>query len=298
MGSSDDSQDLPNQPATRRSRRRNQPDPAWRDPQFWVRPSAIRLPYLEIDVPLLINSKGQHVVPVALLCRALHVDATTAIQRSQNRLLWDEAELLPVRFPQGGRKPPFIAFAWCLDYPLGLGSWLGNIYSMVEDLDQRQQLHKFVDASMHMYGLATELVHEKYEAGRRGMYALATNTAQLQDIYEQLRRRLDDHDSRAALAKSSDASGLAHDLLVAQWLTPTRAFLDQTQAFLNQWSEHQQHEIVTDLIQVDEHGQVIGDPASFAPFGTFSDEQQRQLQTAESRCAQLIREGEALLRGR
>jgi hypothetical protein len=293
MSSSND----PEQPTAQSGRRRRRPDPAWSNLQFWVQPTAIRLPYLEIDVPLLINSKGQHVVPVALLCRALHIDATIAIRRSQNRLLWHGAELLPLHFPQGGRKPPLVAVAWCLNYPLQLGSWLGNISSMVDDHEQSQQLDRFVEAAMHMYGRATDLVHQTYESGRRGMYVLATNIARLQDLYKQLRSRIQDHNSSAPLAESSDAGSSKHDMAVALWLGQTRAYLNQTQSFLHEWTAHQQNEIVTDLIQVDEQGQVIGDPTSFAPFAVFTDEQQRQLQAAEARCVQLLGEGEALLRG-
>ena len=287
----------PEQPASMRGRQRHRPEARWREPDFWVRPTAICLPYLEIEVPLLIGSRGLHMVPVAPICRALHIDATSAIRTSQKKFLWSHAELLPLRFPQGGRKPPLVAFAWCLDYPLSLGSWMGNIAAMVQDQEQRQQLHRVVEAAMEVYGLAFDQVHQKYESGRHRMYALATNTSRLQDLYDQLRSQLEDHDRRATLAASPDASGLAHELLVTQWLTPTRAFLDQIQAFLNQWSEHQQNEIVTDMIQVDEQGHVIGNPTSFAPFAVFTDEQQRQLQTAEASCARLLREGEALLRG-
>jgi hypothetical protein len=295
MSSSEDHQELSKQSASASGRRRT--DPTWRDPQFWIRPSAIRLPYLEVDVPLLINSIGHHVVPVAPLCRALHIDATTAIRRSQNKLLWHGAELLPLRFPQGGRKPPLVAFAWCLSYPLQLGYWLSTISSMVEDQEQSQQLDSFIEAAMHISSMATDMVHETYETGRRKMYALATNTARLQDLHKQLRSWIQDHGSSGPRAGPPDVVSSKRAMAVALWLGQTRAHLDQTQTFLNRWSEHQQNEIVTDMIQVDEQGQVIGDPTSFAPFAVFTDEQQRQLQNAEASCAQLLRKGEALLYG-
>ena len=297
MSSPDDSYERSNQPTSSSSRQRHRPDPTVRDRDFWVRPSAIRLPYLDIDVPLLLGSTGLHMVPVAPICRALHIDATTAIRGSQNKLLWSHAEILSLRFPQGGQKLPLPAFAWCLDYPLSIGYWLGNVSSMVKDQEQSQQLDQFIEAAMQVSGLAFDLVHEQYEAGRRGMYTLATSTSRLHNLYEQLRKQHEDQERSVALPEQSDASGVDPYLPVAKWLTRTRTYLDQAQTFIHQWSEHQQNAIVTDVVHINDHGQVIGDATSFAPFAVFTDEQQRQLQHAQVDCAHLLHEGEALLRG-
>jgi hypothetical protein len=95
--------------------------PAWQQGSFWVRPTATLLPYFEEEVPLLLGSKGHYMIPVAPLCRLLGLEATTTIHLSRHKLLWSSAELLPIHRQQGGHKPPFIALAWCLDYPLSIG---------------------------------------------------------------------------------------------------------------------------------------------------------------------------------
>lgn len=292
MSSPDDSYKSSNQHTSASGRRRRQPDPAWSNRDFWVQTTAIRLPYLDLEVPLLISSTGHHVVPVAPLCRALHIDATTAIRRSQHRLLWHGAELLPLQFPQGGRKPPLTAFAWCLDYPLSIGYWLGSVYSMVKDPHQRLQIHRFADAAGDLSVRAFDVVHEQYETGRQGMFALATTTSRLQELYGHLRSRLENDESTALLSVDATTHSLERNLPLAQWLARTGPFLDQTQIFLRSWSEHQSHQLVTDVVQIDEHGQVIGDIKSTAPFAVFTDEQQKRLKQAEADCVQLLREGE------
>lgn len=128
----------------------------------------IILPHFEYESPLLVGADGFRYVPLFVLCSLLGLDATRELRRARNKLLWSSARLHLIEW-SGGEY-----FAWCLPYPLGIAYWLGGVERQcIPNLERRAQLERTVHEGTELGGRAWQLVSDRFEQGRRRMYALS-----------------------------------------------------------------------------------------------------------------------------
>ena len=167
--------------------------------EHWFMPTAVQLPYLATSVPMLISSTGLHMVPVAAICRVVGLPTALSIKRVRHRLLWHDAELIPLPAPTWPDQPPVwrqkarasqTVYVWCLPYPLSIGYWLGFHADSIGDPVRRAQVEAFVKDATDLSGTVYERVQAQYAQGRQDMFAFHRDLTHLNTLAHDLARYL------------------------------------------------------------------------------------------------------------
>lgn len=230
-----------------------------------VTQSMIRLPHLGVRVPLLTVRDDVRYLPLFPLCRMLGVDADDPIRRRRHTMLWYEAKLLPLWW----REKEIVA--WSLPYVSAISSFLGDLVPLARTAELRQRAHEEVEAASKVMEWAWMTVQERFEDARRSVYQLATLATELETLAD------------TATAQGEQLSIEQRERLDAVLLV-ARAALDQTQAFVREWSADKGTLPVVDTLSVNESGDVV-EARPMTLFGVAKEEDLATIAQCAAACA-------------
>jgi hypothetical protein len=140
----------------------------------------LTVPYLEVEVPALLDEKGRPHVPAVFFSRLLGLDHSLEMRRVQHIMLRYQMHYFLVQQPQ-------LRCVWTFPYPLGLAMWLGTVDDRVKDRAWQMKLKRFIEWGMKLSGQAFEQTQHQFIQTRKDMYALAATIADIEQQMQHVR---------------------------------------------------------------------------------------------------------------